>query len=112
MADAEPGELDDDEVAAMQEETSLCMPHLMYSAAELDTRYPPLEAPPDDGLADVADDRRDGVYQHGLKLASEIRAQVATQGRKRRPLGQGSTPPLGLVARIPHVGGYTDRINM
>ena len=94
MADAEPGDLDDDEVAAIQEETPLCMPHLMYSAAELDTRCPPLVALPGEGLADVADDRRDGVYQHGLKLAGEIRAQVATQGRKRRPLGlEDSTPP-------------------
>ncbi len=70
MADAEPGELDsDDVVATAQEETSPspCMPHLMYSAAELDARYPPLVAPPDDGLADVADDRKDGAYQHGLK---------------------------------------------
>ena len=93
MADANPGDLYDDEVAAVQEETSPCMAHLMYSAAELDTRYPPLVAPPDEGLADVADDRGDGVYPHGLKLASEIRVQVATPGRKRRLVGQGSTPP-------------------
>ena len=104
----------------MQEETSPCMPHLVYSAAELDTRYPPLVAPPDEGLADVADDRRGGVYQHGLKLAGEIRAQVTTQGRRRRPLSLvGSTPTLGLVARIPrvvpavvNVGGYPDRACM
>ena len=63
------------------------MPHLLHSARELDTRYSPLTAPPDDGLADVADDLRDGVYQHGLTLASEIRDQVTSQGRRRRPLG-------------------------
>ncbi len=85
MADAEPGELDDDEVAAMQEETSPCMPHLIYSAAELNERYPPLTAPPDDGLVDATDDRRDAVYQHGLGIAEDIRAQVAAQARKRRP---------------------------
>ena len=97
MADAEPGELESDEVmVAAQEETSPvpCMPHLMYSAAELDTRYPRLVAPPDEGLADVADDRKDGVFQHGLKLAREIRAQVSAQGRRRRPVGlEDSTPP-------------------
>ena len=112
MADAEPSDLNDDEVAEVQEETSTCpcMPHLMYSATELDARYPPLVAPPDEGLVDVTDDRRDGVYQHGLKLASEIRAQVTAQGRRRRPLGLvGSTPPpKGLVARIPQASPATD----
>ena len=97
MADAEPGELDSDEVmVAAQDETSPCpcMPHLMYSAAELIARSPPLVAPPDDGLADVAGDRKDGVLQHGLKLAREIRAQVSAQGRRRRPVGlEDSTPP-------------------
>ena len=85
MADADPSDLQDDEVAEVQEETSPCMPHLMYSASELDKRYPPLVAPPDEGLADVADGRTDGVYQHGLKLAGEIRAQATSQGRRRRP---------------------------
>ena len=72
MADADPSDLQDDEVAEVQEETTPCMPHLMYPAAELNERYPPLVAPPDEGLADVADDRKDGVYQHGLRLAREI----------------------------------------
>jgi len=40
MADADPSDLQDDEVAEMHEETSPCMPHLMYSAAELDKRSP------------------------------------------------------------------------
>ena len=96
MADAD---LDDDEVAAIQEETSPCMPHLMHSAAELDARYPPLVAPPDEGLADVADDRRDGVYQHGLKPASEIRDQATTQGRRRRPLKDDSTHGTPVLLR-------------
>ena len=122
MTSAANGDLDDDEVAVVQEETSTCpcMPHLMYSAPELDRKYPPLTAPPDDGLVDVTDDLRDGTYQHGLRLATEIRAQVTTQGRRRRPLGLvGSTPTLGLVARIPrvvpavvNVSGYPDRRSM
>ena len=61
------------------------MPHLIHSASVLDERYPPLVAPEDDGLADVAEDRRDGVYQHGLELAGEIRARAAAEGRRRRP---------------------------
>ena len=87
MASAANGDLEDDEVAAVQGETSACpcMPHLTYSALELDARYPPLVAPPDEGLVDATDDRRDAVYQHGLGIAEEIRAQVSAQGRKRRP---------------------------
>ena len=100
MADAAARDLEDGEdVAALQEETSSCpnMPHLQYSASELDTRYPPLAAPADDGLVDVTDDRQDAVYQHGLGIAKEIREQVATQGRRRRPLGQ-----MGGSAEDPH----------
>ena len=87
MASAADGDLDDDEVAPVQGETSTCpcMPHLLYPVHELDARYPPLVAPPDEGLADATDDRRDAVYQHGLGIAGGIRAEVASQGRKRRP---------------------------
>ena len=35
------------------------MPHLTYSAEELDARYPPLVAPEDDGLGDLAEARDD-----------------------------------------------------
>ena len=87
MASAANGDLDDDEVAAVQEETSTCpcMPHLLHSGPDLDARYPPLIAPPDEGPVDATDDRRDAVYQHGLGIAEDIRALVAAQGRKRRP---------------------------
>ena len=87
MADADPNGLDDDEVTAVQEETSACpcMPHRLHSGPDLDARHPPLIAPPDEGLADAADDRSDAVYQHGLGTAEDIRTQVAAQGRKRRP---------------------------
>ena len=100
MADAAARESEDGEdLAALQEETSSCpsMPHLTYSASELDARYPPLVAPADEGLADVADDRQDAVYQHGLGIASDIREQVVTQGRRRRPLGL-----VGRRAESPH----------
>ena len=46
---------------------------------------PPLVAPEDDGLEDLADDGQDQVYQHGLGIARQIRADVAVQGRRRRP---------------------------
>jgi hypothetical protein len=84
MADAQ-SDAGVEEVAELQEETSPCMPHLTYSASELDARYPPLVAPEDDGLEDLAEDRRDGVFQHGLGIAEEIRAAVAAEGRRRMP---------------------------
>ena len=93
----------------MQEETSACpcMPHLMYPVPGLDARYPPLVAPPDEGLVDATDDRRDAVYQHGLGIAEGIRAEVAAQGRRRRPNQEcttgGSAPRsvIGVVEELP-----------
>ncbi len=61
------------------------MPHLVYSPSELDVLYPKLEAPEDDKLDDAEDDARDGVYQAGLRVATKIRLENQTQGRKRRP---------------------------
>jgi hypothetical protein len=96
MASAASADIDEDEVDAVQEETSIspCMPHLTYSASELDARYPPLVAPPDEGLIDISDDKRDAVYQHGLRIAEDIRAEVAAQGRKRRPDPESNTGDL------------------
>ena len=95
--------MDDDEVAAVQEETSTrpCMSHLLHSGPDLDARYPPLIAPPDEGLVDATDDRRDAVYQHGLGIAEDIRAQVAAQGRKRRPgLNQARSKEEGALSVV------------
>ena len=105
MADAAVRESEDGEdLAALQEETSSCpcMPHLSYSASELGTRYPPLVAPPDDGLDDTSEDKRDGLYQHGLEIAAEIRAAVAVEGRRRKPGGGhgAGTPPANTT--VPH----------
>ena len=61
------------------------MPHLTCSPADLDRLYPSLEAPSDECLDDMVDTSADGVYQRGLTIAAEIRAQTAAQGRKRRP---------------------------
>jgi len=84
MAEAQ-SEAGDEEVAELQEETSPCMPHLTYSAGELDARYPSLVAPEDDGSGDPAGDRHDQVFQHGLGIAKEIRAAVAVEGRRGKP---------------------------
>ena len=61
------------------------MPHLSVDKADLDRLYPSLEAPESDRHNDIHDDVRDGVYQHGLQIAEEIRAQSESQGRRRRP---------------------------
>ena len=77
------------------------MPHLTYSAEELDARYPLLVAPEDDGLGDLAEDRDDQVFQHGLGIAREIRAAVAIEGRRRRPevsSGAGASPVDNITA--------------
>jgi hypothetical protein len=51
----------------------------------LDRLYLSLEAPSDEGLDDMVEPSADGVYQRGLAIAAEIRAQTAVQGRRRRP---------------------------
>ena len=61
------------------------MPHLRYDATELDREFPALEAPPDDGLEDLAKDERDSVFQHGLGIARAIQAEADEDGRRRRP---------------------------
>ncbi len=61
------------------------MPHIECSPSELERLYPPIQAPPENQLDDLHDDSRDGVYQHGLEIAEEIRQQTSEQGRRRRP---------------------------
>jgi hypothetical protein len=48
--------------------------------------YPSLVPPPDEGLDDGDADARDGVYQHGLTIAEDIREQTAAEGRRKRPV--------------------------
>jgi len=62
------------------------MPHLEHSPEELDEMYPSLVPPPDDGLQDADEDKHDGVFQHGLKLAERIRQVTQCEGRRKRPL--------------------------
>ena len=61
------------------------MPHMEYSAGELDKMFPPLEAPPEEGLEDLDKDGQDTVFQHGLSIARAIQAEADIDGRRRRP---------------------------
>ena len=61
------------------------MPHLTYPSLELDRLYPSIETPDDDQLDDLVDDSADIVYQKGLRITAEIRAETTSQGRRRRP---------------------------
>ena len=67
------------------------MPHLECALDELNRLYPSIPAPPDDQLDDLHEDGRDGVYQHGLKAADQIRKQTSEQGRRRRPVEDGAS---------------------
>ncbi len=63
------------------------MPHRELSNEQLNTQYPSLVAPPDDDLQDAQDDAADAVYQHGLKIAEGVAADMAVHGRTRRDPG-------------------------
>ena len=62
------------------------MPHNEHAAGELDRLFPSFVPPPDEELGDGDADVRDGVYQHGIKIAEEIRQKTAVEGRRKRPL--------------------------
>jgi hypothetical protein len=62
------------------------MPHNEHAADELNRLYPSLVPPPDEMLDDGDADARDGVYQHGLTIAEDIRDKTAAEGRRKRPL--------------------------
>ena len=81
MADA------DRTIAAAHEHdggTPPIMPHVQCSAAELQDRYPPLEAPEDDKLDDLRDDADDQLLNYGKGVASAVRAQTLQHGRTRK----------------------------
>ena len=69
----------------MEETLPPIMPHLTCSATTLNQLYPRVEAPSDQQLEDMRDDRGDGVFQHGLRGAAQILEQSQADGRKRRP---------------------------
>ena len=61
------------------------LPHMAYSSEELDKAYPPLEAPPEEHLGDLEDDRADSTLQAGMQVAREIAENTRVHGRRRRP---------------------------
>ena len=77
------------------------MPHLDYSGIDFDRPLPNTRPPEDDKLDDLVDDRADVVYQTGLRISDEIRAETAAQGRRRRPTvaavrrAKGDAPSIG-----------------
>ena len=86
------------------------MPHNEYAVDELNQLYPSLVPPPDEMLDDGDVDERDGVYQHGLAIAEEIRKKTAVEGRRKRPLAmvQQTTKRPGQPS-CPFRGGVTGR---
>ena len=54
-----------------------------FAGRDLDIAYPRIEAPADDRLDDMANDEHDAVFQHGLRIAEEIRGQMHAHGRRR-----------------------------
>ena len=75
---------------SLEEETSPTMPHLDYTPEELDQIHPSIEAPSEEELLDFSDDRTDGVFQKGLRIAAEISRESRAQGRRRRPEAEAS----------------------
>ena len=75
-----------------------CMPHLTLSKLDLDRLHPALSVPSEEELDDsmeIAMDARDEVYQHGMKLASQISDDMKVHGRLRRAP---CTPPCATTA--------------
>ena len=64
------------------------MPHLLYpDRAEMDKWYPRLEAADDiEGGQDALRDLEDGVFMEGQKVIENIRNDLVTNGRRRRPV--------------------------
>ena len=79
---ADDGRLD--AVTEEEEEAVPWMPHNCLSRLELDNRFPPLEAPEDECLEDVACDEDDPLLQYGRKVAQQIAEDMAVRGRTRR----------------------------
>jgi pyruvate/2-oxoglutarate dehydrogenase complex dihydrolipoamide acyltransferase (E2) component len=84
MADAVSRDTASTVLQATEGETSPYMPHIQCPAATLDSSYPPMEAPADDKLDDLADDSQDAVLQRGLAIAQQIREDTSRHGRVRR----------------------------
>ena len=51
---------------------------------ELDERFPPLKAPRDEDLSDLANDQHDAMLGHGPKIARSITEEMTKHGRTRK----------------------------
>ena len=72
------------EEAPENQEYQPFMPHLTFTAEELDRYHPSVTAPDDvDDSREVDLDARDEVYQHGLEIVSEIKERMKAEGRRR-----------------------------
>ena len=82
MAEAEEQGL----TAAIQEQelTMPVMPHIALAAAELDRLYPPMTPAPEVDNPDLADEALDVTYQAGMRIASQVKDEMATLGRTRK----------------------------
>ena len=69
------------------------MPHNCLSRLELDTQFPSIVAPEDDGLDDMARDIDDPVLQHGRRIARSISDGMFKHGRTRRDNTGGTVAP-------------------
>ena len=74
------------EKGSVQDSMRALMPHLQYTAEELDQLHPSLVPPEDEQMDDLIDDEQDVVYQKGLEVAQGIQEETSAQGRRRRPL--------------------------
>ena len=67
--------------------------HNCLSRLELDTQFPSIVAPEDDGLDDMARDIDDPVLQHGRRIARSISDGMFKHGRTRRDNTGGTVAP-------------------
>ena len=66
------------------QESEIFFPHLRYSPAELNEKYPSLVVPDEVDAGDPQADAQDPLLAAGMRRASELTAACAHAGRKRR----------------------------
>ena len=69
-----------------QAEEEIVLPHVRWSADELERRHPSQSVPEDEGLDDGHEreaDRADATLQRGLRIARSIREEMSKVGRTK-----------------------------
>ena len=60
------------------------MPHLTFTAGEMDKCHPSIQAAEDIGdTMELNNDLKDEVYQRGLIIVEDIRSKMVSEGRRR-----------------------------